>query len=140
MYESTLGRRNVGISTNSVFARTMMYVAATSGLFALGAYVGRRMAYGEGFITFIGAFVCLIAMRFTVGRSRDATVTLLAAFGLLMGAAMAPTLAYYASADPQALWQAGIDAAVKQRRWRGRQFAARRVADRGRGQHSAQSA
>jgi modulator of FtsH protease len=107
MYESTLGRRNVGISTNTLFARTMVYVAATSGLFALGAYVGRRMAYGEGFIAFIGAFVCLIAMRFTARRSREATVTLLAAFGLLMGAAVAPTLAYYASADPQALWQAG---------------------------------
>jgi modulator of FtsH protease len=51
--------------------------------------------------------VCLIAMRFAATRSREATVALLGGFGLLMGVAMAPTLVYYASADPRALWQAG---------------------------------
>ena len=30
-----------------------------------------------------------------------------AAFGLLIGVAVAPTVAYYGSMDPQALWQAG---------------------------------
>jgi modulator of FtsH protease len=35
------------------------------------------------------------------------TVLLLVAFGLFMGLALAPTLASYASADPQALWEAG---------------------------------
>ena len=46
-------------------------------------------------------------MRFTAERSQEATVALLGAFGLLMGVAMAPTLVFYATADPQALWQAG---------------------------------
>jgi modulator of FtsH protease len=46
-------------------------------------------------------------MQFASRRSQQLTVGLLAAFGLLMGLATAPTLAYYASADPQALWQAG---------------------------------
>jgi modulator of FtsH protease len=46
-------------------------------------------------------------MQFAVRRSRGLTVGLLAAFGVLIGLAVAPTLAYYASADPQALWQAG---------------------------------
>ncbi len=32
---------------------------------------------------------------------------LLGAFGLLIGLAVAPTIAYYGSMDPQALWQAG---------------------------------
>jgi hypothetical protein len=32
---------------------------------------------------------------------------LLAAFGILMGLALAPLLATYASMDPQGLWQAG---------------------------------
>ncbi|MFY9654710.1 Bax inhibitor-1/YccA family protein, partial [Trebonia sp.] len=32
---------------------------------------------------------------------------LLAAFGLLIGLAVAPTIAYYGSMDPTALWQAG---------------------------------
>jgi modulator of FtsH protease len=42
-----------------------------------------------------------------VRRSAQLTVGLLAAFGLLTGVAVAPLLAYYASADPRALWQAG---------------------------------
>jgi uncharacterized protein len=46
-------------------------------------------------------------MRFTAARSREFTVLLLAAFGVLIGLAFAPTLARYASVDPQALWQAG---------------------------------
>ena len=107
MYDTTTAQRGHPISTNTLFARTMTYVAATAGLFALGAYTGRNLAHGAGIIAFIGAFVCLIAMRFTAARSREATVALLGAFGLLMGVAMAPTLVYYATADPRALWQAG---------------------------------
>jgi hypothetical protein len=37
----------------------------------------------------------------------ELTVGLLAAFGLLIGLAIAPTIAYYGSMDPRALWQAG---------------------------------
>jgi len=107
MYDTTMARRGYGISTNTLFARTMTYVAGTAGLFALGAYVGRNLGNGAGIIAFIAAFAALIAMRFTAERSPEATVALLGAFGLLMGVAMAPTLVYYATADPQALWQAG---------------------------------
>jgi modulator of FtsH protease len=107
MYDTTMARRGYGVSTNTLFARTMSFVAATAGLFALGAWVGRDLSNGAGFIAFIAAFAALIAMRFTSARSPEATVALLGAFGLLMGVAMAPTIAYYASADPQALWQAG---------------------------------
>ena len=56
---------------------------------------------------FIAAFACLISMNFTVRRSRALTVGLLLAFGTALGLAMAPTLVYYASTNPQALWQAG---------------------------------
>jgi uncharacterized protein len=91
----------------ALFGQTMAYVAGTAGLFALGAYLGRSMAYGGGFVAFIGAFICLIAMRFTARRSGGLTTVLLAAFGVLIGVAVAPTLAYYASADPRAVWEAG---------------------------------
>ena len=93
--------------TNTLFAQTMGYVAVTAALFALGAYLGRNLTYGAGFVAFIAAFVCLIAMRFAARRSAGLTVGLLAAFGLLIGVAVAPTLAYYASMNPQVLWQAG---------------------------------
>jgi modulator of FtsH protease len=56
---------------------------------------------------FIAAFACLIGMRAASRRSQQLTVGLLAAVGLLLGVAIAPTLADYASSDPQALWQAG---------------------------------
>ncbi len=90
-----------------LFAQTMGYVAATAGLFALGAWAGHGLTGGVGIIAFIAAFAVLIAMRFTARRSAPATTALLAAFGLLIGLAVAPTVAYYGSMDPRALWEAG---------------------------------
>jgi modulator of FtsH protease len=100
------------VLTATLFAQTMGYVAATTGLFALGAYLGRHLHGGVAFVAYLAAFAALIAMQFTVRRSRPKTVALLAAFGLLMGVAVAPTLVYYASTDPQALWQAAAATAL----------------------------
>ena len=91
----------------TLFAQTMGFVAATAGLFALGAYLGRNLSGGAGIVAFIAAFACLIGMQFAARRSQQLTVVLLGAFGLLVGLALAPVLAAYASMDPQALWQAG---------------------------------
>ena len=90
-----------------LFAQTMGYVAATAGLFALGAWAGHNLSGGVGIFFFIAAFACLLGMRFAAKRSLQLTVGLLTAFGLLLGLATAPTVAYYATMDPQALWQAG---------------------------------
>ena len=93
--------------TRSLFSQTMGYVALTAALFAAGAYLGRDLSYSLGWVWFIAAFGCLIAMNFTVRRSQGVTVALLCAFGVLIGLAMAPVLAYYAGTDPSALWSAG---------------------------------
>ncbi len=93
--------------THTLFAQTMQYVGMTAGLFALGAYLGRDLHGGVGILALIAAFVALIGMQFAIRKSSGATVALLAAFGLLIGLATAPTLAYYAGTDPTALWQAG---------------------------------
>jgi uncharacterized protein len=93
--------------TRTLFSQTMGFVALTAALFAGGAYVGRNLSYSLGIVWFIAAIVCLIAMRFTVRRSQQVTVGLLVAFGLLIGLALAPTLAYYASTNPQALSESG---------------------------------
>jgi FtsH-binding integral membrane protein len=93
--------------TDTLFAQTMGYVAVTAALFALGAYLGRHLTGGVGIIAFIAAFACLIGMRFAARKSQQLTLGLLGAFGLLIGLAVAPTLAYYGSMDPRALWQAG---------------------------------
>jgi FtsH-binding integral membrane protein len=107
----TLPYRQMGTAArgqaHALFAQTMGYVALTAGLFALGAWLGRNLSGGVGIVAFIAAFAALIAMRFTARRSVQATVWLLAAFGLLIGLAVAPTVAYYGSMDPRALWEAG---------------------------------
>jgi FtsH-binding integral membrane protein len=95
-----------------LFARTMGYVAATTGLFAAGAYLGRNLPAGIAFVAYLASFAALIAMQFAVRRSTQATVLLLLLFGLLIGVATAPALVYYASTDPQALWQAGAATAL----------------------------
>ena len=92
---------------HTLFAQTMGYVAATAALFALGAYLGRNLSGGVGIVAFIASFACLIGMQFAARRSQQLTIVLLGAFGLLIGVALAPVLAVYASMDPQALWQAG---------------------------------
>jgi modulator of FtsH protease len=91
----------------TLFGQTMAYVAATAGLFALGAYAGRNLSESLGWVWFIAAIVCLFAMNFTSRRSVVATVLLLGAFGVLIGLATAPLLVYYAATDPAILWQAG---------------------------------
>ena len=90
-----------------LFSQTMGYVAITAALFALGAWLGRNLTGAVGIIAFIAAFGCLIGMRFAVRSSIQLAVGLLGAFGLLIGLAVAPTVAYYGSMDPQALWEAG---------------------------------
>jgi FtsH-binding integral membrane protein len=93
--------------TQTLFGQTMGLVAVTSGMFALGAYLGRNLSDGWGWVSFIGAFLCLVGMRFAVRAGSASVVGLLFAFGLLIGLGTAPTIAYYAGADPSVVWQAG---------------------------------
>ena len=107
----TVAYRQMGTAArgqaNALFAQTMGYVAITAALFALGAWLGRNLTGGVGIVAFIAAFACLLGMRFAASRSAQLSVGLLGAFGLLIGLAVAPTVAYYGSMDPRALWQAG---------------------------------
>ncbi|HEY1917880.1 MAG TPA: Bax inhibitor-1 family protein [Streptosporangiaceae bacterium] len=93
--------------THTLFAQTMAYVAGTAAMFALGAWAGHNMTGGLGFIGFIIAFVCLLAMRYTASRSMGLTVALLAVFGLLLGLSVGPVIGYYGATDPSAVWDAG---------------------------------
>ncbi|MGO9661211.1 MAG: Bax inhibitor-1 family protein [Acidimicrobiales bacterium] len=107
----TLSYRRTSATTRDqahvLFSQTMGYVAVTTALFALGTYLGRNLTGAVGIVAFVAAFVCLIGMRFAARRSVELTVGLLGAFGVLIGLAVAPTLAYYANTDPHALWDAG---------------------------------
>jgi FtsH-binding integral membrane protein len=93
--------------SSTLFSQTMGLVALTAATFTLGAYLARDVGPGWGWSFFIAAFAALFGMYPAVQRSSQLSVGLLLGFGFLIGASVAPTVAYYASADPQALWEAG---------------------------------
>jgi len=93
--------------SGTLLGQTMGLVAVTIGLFALGAYLGRDISYHWGWVFFIASFGILFAMNFAARRSEGLAITLLFAFGVLIGLAVSPTIVYYASTNPQVLWQAG---------------------------------
>lgn len=91
----------------SVFGQTMGLVALTVGCTALGAYVGRNMTGGSGLLFFIAAFACVFGLQAAARRGHEQLATgLLFGLGLFIGIAVAPVLAAYAKADPDALYQA----------------------------------
>ncbi len=93
--------------SGTLLGQTMGLVALTTGLFALGAYLGRDISYHWGWVFFIASFGILFAMNFAARRSEGLAIMLLFAFGVLIGLAVSPTIVYYASTNPQVLWQAG---------------------------------
>jgi modulator of FtsH protease len=109
---SGLGALDETTSGQALFGQTMTLVASTAGLFALGAYLGRNLTAGWGLVFFLGAFVCLLGMRTAVKASSGSAVGLLFLFGALIGLGTGPTIAYYASTEPQAVWQAGAATAL----------------------------
>ena len=56
---------------------------------------------------FIASFGVLLALNVFASRSEQLAIGLLFGFGVLVGLGMAPTIAYYASTNPQSVWQAG---------------------------------
>jgi uncharacterized protein len=107
-YEPVLARDE----SHTLFAQTMGLVAITAGLFAVGAYLGRDLSYGWGFVAFIASFGLLLGINVAVSRSERLAIFLLFGFGVLVGVGTAPTIAYYASTNPQSVWQAGAATAL----------------------------
>jgi modulator of FtsH protease len=104
---ATLEQAQSRDQSRTLFAQTMGLVAITAALFALGAYLGRDMSYRWGWLWFIAAFATLFGIQFAVRSSEQLAIFFLFGFGVLMGLATAPTIAYYAATNPQAVWQAG---------------------------------
>ena len=110
--DTTLQPATTRDEARTLFAHTMSLVAITAAFFAGGAYLGRDLSRGAGIIWFIAAIGCLFGIRFAMARSEQLSIGLLFGFGVLIGLAMAPTIAYYAKTDPQAVWQAGGSTAL----------------------------
>ena len=93
--------------SRAVFGQVMGLVAVTVGFTALGAYIGRNLSGGAGILFFIGAFACVFGLNIANSRGREQlAIGFLFGLGLLLGLAVAPIIAYYAHANPAALWQA----------------------------------
>jgi uncharacterized protein len=93
------------VDSRAVLGQTMGLVAVTVGFAALGVYLGRDLGGTAGLLLFIPAIGCLIGLHFAARRSHGLAVTLLFGVGLLLGLAVGPVVAYYASSDPAVVWQ-----------------------------------
>jgi uncharacterized protein len=93
--------------SRALLGQVMGYVAATVAFAALGAYLGRDLSGGVGLVLFIVTIPVVIGLHIAADRGREQlAIGLLFGLGLLLGLAVAPVIADYASADPSALWQA----------------------------------
>jgi FtsH-binding integral membrane protein len=108
-YDTDQGFPRLGARTDTwaLFGQTMGLVAVTAALFTLGAYLARHLSGGWGMVFWIASLGCLLAMNVSVRQSTPLTLGLLFGFGLLVGLATAPTIAYYATVSPEAVWEAG---------------------------------
>jgi FtsH-binding integral membrane protein len=105
--EPALAGAAVERDARALLGQVMGFVAVTVGFTALGAYLGRDLSGATGLVLFIGAFACIFGLNFAAARGREQlAIGLLFGLGLLLGLAVAPVIADYASADPSALWQA----------------------------------
>ena len=106
-YDTTLEPAASRDQAHALFGQTMGLVAITTGFFALGAYLGRDLSRGWGIVLFIASFALLLGLNYAAQRSEQLAIAFLFGFGALVGLATAPTIAYYASTNPQSVWQAG---------------------------------
>jgi uncharacterized protein len=93
--------------SRAVFGQVMGLVAVTVGFAALGAYLFRNTSGAFGIVAFILAFGCIFGLNIATSRGREQlAVGFLFGLGLLLGAAVAPVIKYYAENDPSVVWQA----------------------------------
>lgn len=90
-----------------VFGQVMGLVALTLGCTALGAYIGRDFTGGTGILFLLAMFACIIGLQAAAARGHEQlAIALLFGLGLTLGIFLGPVLAYYAKADPGAVYQA----------------------------------
>jgi FtsH-binding integral membrane protein len=105
--DSALAGTATGRDSHALLGQVMGLVAATVAFTALGAYLGRDLSGATGLVAFVGSFAAIFGLNFATAHGRTQLATgLLFGLGLLLGLAIAPVIADYASADPSALWQA----------------------------------
>ena len=106
--EPALDSRAVAATSSSaIFGRVMGLVAVTVAFAAAGIYIGRELTGWQWFIPWLIALGCLIGLNVANSRGNQGlALTLLFAFGLLLGISIGSTVYYYASTDSAAVGQA----------------------------------
>jgi FtsH-binding integral membrane protein len=105
--DQTIGSEAIAHDARALLGQVMGYVAVTVAFAALGAYLGRDLDGAIGLLLFIGAIPVILGLNVAAAKGREQlAIGLLFGLGLLLGLAVAPVIADYASADPSALWQA----------------------------------
>jgi modulator of FtsH protease len=89
----------------AVFGQTMGLVAFTVGFAALGAYLGKDMSRGAGWIAFFVAIGCLLGLNAAASRSEPLAITLLFVVGLALGLMIGPLVGYYLDTNPAVVYQ-----------------------------------
>jgi FtsH-binding integral membrane protein len=103
--EVAAGRERV--DSRAVFGQVMGLVAFTVAFAAAGAYIGRDLSSGAGWIAFFAAIGCIFGLNVAASRGREQlAIGLLFALGLLLGLFAGPIFAFYAENNPAVLWQA----------------------------------
>jgi FtsH-binding integral membrane protein len=93
--------------TRGVFGQVMGLVALTFGFAALGAYVGRHLAGGSGFLFFLLGIGCIIGLNVATSRGREQlAIALLFGLGLFLGLFIAPVIDAYTSTNAGVVYQA----------------------------------
>jgi FtsH-binding integral membrane protein len=93
--------------SRGVFGQVMGLVALTFGCAALGAYIGRNLAGGSGFLFFLLGIGCMFGLNIANQRGREQlAIALLFGMGLFLGLFVAPIVDSYASTDPGVVYQA----------------------------------
>ena len=91
----------------SIFGETMGLVAITCLFAAGGAYIGKDLTGLTVLVPWLVAIGCIFGLNVANARgNRQLALVLLFAFGLLLGIAVGNMLNVYATANPQALYQA----------------------------------
>jgi modulator of FtsH protease len=96
-----------GTSSSAVFGRVMALVAVTVGFAAAGVWIGRDLTGWQWFVPWLFALGCLVGLNVANSRRQfGLALTLLFAFGLLLGISVGSTVYYYAQIDSDAVAQA----------------------------------
>jgi modulator of FtsH protease len=105
IFDARAGAR--ATSSTFLLGQVMWLVAIALAFAAAGSYIGRDLSHGTAEICWFGTLGMLIAQMF-VPALREGPIGMTWMFGLalLLGLGMGPMLAYYATADPTALYQA----------------------------------